>query len=93
MTYTKSARITGIGRESRQSYGGSWFAGLSDCLLVEVVKMFQRLKAHYEAGDDLATVQLVLHAILRAAEQRSDVEHGPPRLFVTHDECDEPGMS
>ena len=92
MTYTKSVLITGISRESRQSYGGSWFAGLSDRLLVEVAKEFRRLKATHEAGDDLATVQLVLHAILRAAE-RSDVEHGPPRLFVTQDECDEPGTS
>ncbi len=92
MTYTKSVLITGISGESRQSYGGSWFAGLSDCLLVEVAKEFRRLKATHEAGDDLATVQLVLHAILRAAE-RSDVEHGPPRLFVTQDECDEPGTS
>ncbi len=92
MTYTRSVLIMGISRGSRQSYGSSWFAGLSDCLLVEVAKEFQWLKASHELGDDLATVQLVLRAILRAAE-RSDVEHGPPRLFVTQDECDEPGTS
>jgi hypothetical protein len=92
MTYTRSVLITGISRESRQGYGGSWFAGLSDRLLVEVAREFQRLKATHEAGDDLATVQLVLHAILRAAE-RSDGEHGPPRLFVTHDDRDQLGTS
>jgi hypothetical protein len=40
MTYTKSVLITGVSRESRQGYGVSWFAGLSDRLLVEVAEEF-----------------------------------------------------